>query len=164
LIALVAVGLWWGSGAPLSVDRALSDAVAAHDSVSAKVPGDWQAMASAPATHPFPGASIRVPPTGWTPISGLGDRAAVAYRLGPQASVFVFRPRGEVGPMPAGPPAKPRNPAGSGVNFGVWSANGLVYVLRVEGSEIDYRRALTRTPSPLASLIRPQTLRDRYHG
>jgi hypothetical protein len=50
------------------------------------------------------------------------------------------------------------------VNFGAWAADGLVYVLRVEGSADDYRRALVRASSPLASHQRPKILRDRYDG
>jgi hypothetical protein len=163
VVALVGAAWLLGSSTPVGLEQAFKDAAAAEARLS-QASGQWKAMAAAPPSYPFPAAQIRATPTGWQPVTGLRDRTAVAYRLGPGATVFVFRPRGALNGWLTGPPLNPKNPGGSGVNFGAWAVNGLVYVLRIEGSAHEYQRALLRTSPPLALLQRPQILRDRYHG
>ena len=105
---------------------------------------DLKTIASAPESHPnFDRWQQGVRVDGWLPVKIKHDRDAIAYRVtqtrkGFQATLFVFRPRSVDPNLPLAPPMRPLQLT-SQSSVGVWSANGLVYVLVVNGDSRQYQ-------------------------
>jgi hypothetical protein len=150
-LLLVGLGLWrlWPHGSPLSVKALLASGGQWHDQLGNAA---WKPLAPGQGLKDFPlAAVVLAAPRGWADVSALAGRPAVAYDLnvgrGRRATLFVINE-----PNTAADSAPPRIPGSNtgGLTIGVWKADGLVYVLVVEGDQRRYDRLLDKSGQPLA--------------
>ncbi len=116
-----------------------------------KQPTNWTPLATGQREvpdYPF-AAPIVVSPSRWADVARLSESNAVAYDLttggGQRAILFVIRDAEiECNPTP------PINPQSSteGLMIGCWRAQGVVYVLVVDGDERSYKSLLKSIPAP----------------
>ncbi len=125
--------------------------------------GGWhEQLFARPDWKPLPGkrplaeftfaAAVRVGPRQWADVSAdeFVGRKAVAYDVsyaGHQATLFVIPAEESV--ANSTPPTRPEASTG-GLMVGCWQADGMVYVLVVEGDESLYRELLDLSEHPVA--------------
>jgi hypothetical protein len=94
-------------------------------------------------------APIVVSPSRWADVGGISESNAVAYDLstggGQRAILFVIRDA-EIECNPT-PPISPQSST-EGLMIGCWRAQGVVYVLVVDGDERSYKNLLKSIPPP----------------
>ncbi len=149
---LAGLGLWrfYSHDDPLSVTSLLADSGRWHAQLDAKP--QWQALVRGDTLQHFPLAlAVRAMPRGWADVSAWVGRPAVAYDLdvgpGRRATLFVINDPGTA--AGSSPPRIPGLNTG-GLAIGVWQADGLVYVLVVEGDQRRYDQLLDQSGAPLA--------------
>ena len=141
LMALGVGAAVWNWPSPANEEVWVATATNLHGSLS----GEWE-TGDAPSDRPsFARLQHGVSATGWTSVHSTLDRNAVAYRLvhprGTTATLFVFRPR-QVDPrLPLAPPVEPSQ-RNSRLTTGVWTSDGLVYALVVDGGRQPYQSFL----------------------
>jgi hypothetical protein len=149
---LAGLGLWrfYAHGSPLSVASLLADSGRWHAQLEANP--QWQALVRGDTLQNFPLAlAVRAMPRGWADVSAWVGRPAVAYDLnvepGRRVTLFVINDPGTA--AESLPPRIPGSNTG-GLVIGVWQADGLVYVLVVEGDQRRYDQLLDQSGAPLA--------------
>ena len=116
-----------------------------------KQPTNWRPLAAGQREVPnYPlAAPIVVSPSRWADVARLSESNAVAYDLttggGQRAILFVIR-EAEIECNPT-PPIRPQSST-EGLMIGCWRAQGVVYVLVVEGDERSYKSLLKSIPAP----------------
>lgn len=104
----------------------------------------WRANAAPLAEYPLD-PSLRFASIRWQRFEALGDRHAVAYQatLPPDraaAYLLVIQTHRD-SRLPTTPPMVPQSTT-EGLCIGTWQGRGLLYVLVVPGSQLQYRRAI----------------------
>ena len=128
---------------PLDANTWATSAMQLQSSLSQSA---WEMDKPEPAQRPaFDRWQRGVTGQGWQPIDNPWDDEAVAYRLfnrgGTTATLFVFQPRSVDANLPLAPPTEPVQRT-SLSTAGVWTNNGLVYVLVVNGGVQQYQSFL----------------------
>ena len=152
LIALGVSATVWNWSTPVAVETWVATVTELHGSL----PDAWKTAEAAPSDRPsFARLQRDVSVLGWMPIKSKFDSSAVAYRLehprGATATLFVFRPAAIDPNLPLAPPAEPSQ-RNSRLTTGVWTSDGLVYALVVDGGREQYQGFLRS--NSVAALLR----------
>lgn len=152
LLLLAGGYAFWPRPVPLTYDRLLDLSSQWYEQLQDK-PG-WQSLAPGAEIRDFPLAEgIRARPLRWADMSSLVGQPACAYDLpiagNSRAALFVIPADRRI----AGS-TLPFNPASStgGLMIGCWQSREFVYVLVVEGNELNYRRMFYDAVPSLAAL------------
>ena len=104
------------------------------------------------ADYPISRDVLQPPGTRWREISGFLDRRGVAYDMkgwgGRRATLVVVHYRRAIAGLPSKPPPRPLRTTG-GRSAAAWQADGLLYVLVVDGRQHVYGRFLNLPRGPL---------------
>jgi hypothetical protein len=107
----------------------------------------WSPMTSQP-PRAYPRQYLAVAPAQWRRVETSLDRKAVVYQIpfrqGKSAYLFVSQVDTPVAGIGSVPPRTPLPGATGGWSIGAWQADGLLFVLAVEG---DYRSLLRSRPT-----------------
>lgn len=143
---------WLGTSErpPLSKEALLQEANRQFaQSATAGVPGTALSERPAPAAYPFSAELRRGSETRWRWVGNFQGQAGVAYDLvGPEqtkATLYVLR--AAVAGLPSAPAREPEPSAATRqCSISAWQAQGLVYVLIVDGGTRRYQQFLDLGP------------------
>lgn len=147
---LLALGIWQWSQRPQPSWTAAELATRSQQWLEQLPDDGWATLQDQPREFPLPpGLGVRFTHVQTTRLDG-SESAAYRGRVAGRSSpvyLFVLRVR-PASHLPASPPPRPRT-ATNGWLVGSWQSEALVYVIRVRGTESDYRRAIG-ADAPLA--------------